>query len=74
MSKKTKQQLIEEIITLKQEIDILEDKVEKFERYEQYEVYTDELAAMYNSFINSGFDEDHAFMLLIKTLEIAPKV
>lgn len=64
MATKTKTQLLEEIETKNKEIQDLKNEVKKLERFKQYEEAADELAAMRDSFVKSGFTKAEAFELL----------
>lgn len=67
MATKTKNELLDEIKIKNEEIKKLEDEVKKLERFKQYADTTDELAAMRDSFVASGFTKAEAFEL-IKTM------
>ena len=67
MATKTKSDLLAEIETKNEEIKNLKEEVKKLERYKQYEAMTDELAAMRESFVNSGFTKTEAFEM-VKTI------
>lgn len=70
--KKTKAMLLEEIEQKNEELKGLKKEIEKLEKYKQYEDMANELKAMYDSFVNSGFDETQAFKLMLKLFEVAP--
>ena len=60
-TKKTKTELIEEINHLKKDLD-------KLERYRKYEDAANEMKAIHDSFVNAGFTEDQAFMIMITAM------
>lgn len=64
MATKTKTELLEEIKTKNEEIENLKNEVKKLERFKQYEDMTDEMAALRDSFVNSGFTKEEAFELV----------
>lgn len=64
MATKTKTELLEEIKTKNEEIQDLKNEVKKLERFKQYEAMTDEMAALRDSFVNSGFTKEEAFELV----------
>ena len=64
MATKTKTELLEEIEAKNNEIQVLKDEVKKLERFKQYEDVTDEIAALRDSFVNSGFTKAEAFELV----------
>lgn len=66
-TKKTKDELIEEINGLKKE-------VEKLDRYKKYEECANEMAALKESFENAGFTKEQAFELVITSMKGAFKV
>lgn len=61
MATKTKTELLEEIKAKNNEIESLKNEVKKLERFKQYEEMTDEVAAVRDSFVNSGFTKTEAF-------------
>lgn len=63
-TKKTKAQLIEEIVDLKKELD-------KLEKYKKYEDFANEFAAVRDSFINAGFTRAEAMRIMFKSMEVA---
>lgn len=67
--KKTKAMLEEELEQKKSEIDELKKELEKAEKYKQYEDAAGELKAAYDSFVNAGFDEGQAFVLITIMLQ-----
>lgn len=69
--KKTKAELIEELEARKEEIKVLNTRIETFERYEKYEEMGDELKAVYDAYVHAGFSEDQAFQLLTESLKAA---
>lgn len=64
MATKTKTELLEEIQAKNEEIQNLKDEVKKLERFKQYEDMTDEMAALRDSFVNSGFTKAEAFEMV----------
>lgn len=64
MATKTKNELMAEIEALNKEMKGLKDEVKKLERYKVYADTTDEIAAMRDSFVNSGFTKAEAFELV----------
>lgn len=66
-TRKTKAELLEDIVALKKQI-------EHLDRYKKYEECADELSAMRKAFVNSGFSEEEAFKLVIEMLRTAPKM
>ena len=56
-TKKTKQQLLDEIEELKEEI-------RKLNKYEKYETFADETKAIHTALMNSGFTDEQAFELI----------
>lgn len=69
--------LLEEIEKKEQELEKLREEIKSLERFKQYEDTADEIKAMHDAFMNSGFDEEKAFTLvrdiLIQGLPIAMK-
>ena len=61
---KTKAMLEEELEQKKNEIEDLKKELAKAEKYKQYDDMAGEIKAIYDSFVNAGFDEDQAFVLL----------
>ena len=64
MATKTKTELLEEIKAKNNEIENLKNEVKKLERFKQYEDMTDEIAALRDSFVNSGFTKAEAFEIV----------
>lgn len=64
MPTKTKTELLKEIEVKNAEIQNLKNEVEKLERFKQYENMTDEIAALRDSFVNSGFTKAEAFEIV----------
>jgi hypothetical protein len=75
MATKTKNELLKEIEAKNDEIQELKNEVKKLERFKQYEDMTDEMAALRDSFVNSGFSKSEAFelvkMLMSSTMKYA---
>lgn len=67
--KKTKAMLEEELDQKRAEIEDLKKELEKAEKYKQYNDAAGEMKAMYDSFVNAGFDEDQAFTILMTMLQ-----
>lgn len=60
----TKAELLEEIELKNSEIERLEEEIERLEKSDKYKENADELKAMYDSYIEAGFNEKQAFMLV----------
>lgn len=73
MSAKTKNELLEEIEQKNEELKNLKSEVEKLEKYKKYDDCANEIRAMYQSFVNSGFTEEQAFEILTITLNNSTK-
>lgn len=67
--KKTKAMLEEELDQKRAEIEDLKKELEKAEKYKQYDDAAGEMKAMYDSFVNAGFNEDQAFTILMTMLQ-----
>lgn len=63
MAAKTKNDLLEEIEQKNQEIEVLKSDIEKLEKYKKYDDMADEVKAINDSFVRSGFTESQAFEL-----------
>ncbi len=63
MATKTKNELLEEIEQKNEEIEVLKADIEKLEKYRKYDEMADEIKAINDSFIRSGFTEQQAFEL-----------
>lgn len=63
-TKKTKEQLL-------QEIEVLQGKVDKLERFEKYADTADEMGAMVEAFENSGFSREEAIRMVLGLLPLA---
>lgn len=63
MATKTKNELLEEIEQKNGEIEVLKADIEKLEKYRKYDEMTDEIKAINDSFVRSGFTEQQAFEL-----------
>lgn len=61
MPTKTKTELLEEIEAKNKEIKDLKAEVDKLERYKKYEDMANEIAAMREAFINSGFSKSESY-------------
>lgn len=70
--KKTKAMLEEELEQKQTEIEglkkELETEIKKTEKYKQFEECADDLKALQNSFINSGFSDKQAFMMVLQII------
>ena len=64
---KTKQDLLDEIADLKQQI-------ANMEKYKAYKDMSDEFKLIYDAFKDSGFSDDQAFDLLKASIETATKM
>lgn len=64
MANKTKNELLEEIELKNNEIKELKNEVKKLERFKQYEDMTDEMGALRDSFVKSGFSKAEAFEMV----------
>lgn len=60
----TKAELLEEIEKKNSDIEKLENEIERLEKSDKYKENADELKAMYDSFVEAGFDENQAFMII----------
>lgn len=63
MPVKTKNELLEEIEQKNGEIEVLKADIEKLEKYRKYDEMADEIKAINDSFVRSGFTEQQAFEL-----------
>ena len=63
MPVKTKNELLEEIEQKNEEIEVLKTDIEKLEKYRKYDEMSDEVKAINDSFVRSGFTEQQAFEL-----------
>lgn len=63
MPVKTKNELLEEIEQKNEEIEELKADIEKLEKYRKYDEMEDDVKAINDSFIRSGFTEQQAFEL-----------
>lgn len=61
---KTKAELLEEIEQKNGEIEKLESEIKRLEKSKNYKENADELKAMYDSYIEAGFNENQAFMFV----------
>ena len=66
---KTKAMLEEELDQKKNEIEELKKELVKVEKYKQYDDMAGEIKAIYDSFVNAGFNEDQAYEILIILLQ-----
>ena len=67
--KKTKAMLEEELDQKRAEIEELKKELVKAEKYKQYDDAAGEMKAMYDSFVNAGFNDDRAFTILMTMLQ-----
>lgn len=67
--KKTKAMLEEELEQKRAEIEELRKELVKVEKYKQYDDMAGEIKAIYDSFVNAGFNEDQAYEILIILLQ-----
>lgn len=63
MATKTKNELLEEIEQKNGEIEVLKADIEKLEKYRKYDEMADEIKAINDSFVRSGFTEQQSFEL-----------
>lgn len=73
-TKKTKAELIEELEDIREREKELAKQVENLERYKQYEDLADEMGAMKQAFVNSGFTDDQAFTMIMEIIKGAAKM
>lgn len=71
MATKTKNELLEEIEQKNGEIEVLKADIEKLEKYRKYDEMADEIKAINDSFVRSGFTEQQAFELTKGALKAA---
>ena len=64
MAVKTKNELLEEIEQKNGEIEVLKADIEKLEKYRKYDEMADEVKAINDRFVRSGFTEQQAFELI----------
>ena len=67
--KKTKAMPEEELEQKKNEIEELKKELVKVEKYKQYDDMAGEIKAIYDSFVNAGFNRDQAYEILIILLQ-----
>ena len=70
-TKKTKQELMEELEVKNAEIQGLKKDIERLERYKGYEEAADEVAAIRDSFVNAGFSKTEAFTMTLEMFRSA---
>ena len=68
-AKTTKERLIEKLEEVEKERDRLKSDISKLKKYEKYEETADELGAMRDAFVNSGFTDDQAFQIIITLVQ-----
>lgn len=71
MAVKTKNELLEEIEQKNGEIEVLKADIEKLEKHRKYDEMADEIKAINDSFVRSGFTEQQAFELTKGALKAA---
>lgn len=64
MATKTRNELLEEIEQKNEEIEVLKADIEKLEKYKKYDEMADEVKAINDSFVRSGFSEEQAFQMV----------
>ena len=69
VNKMTKAELIEEIKCAEAHIRAMETEIKNLEKYKQYEEAADEIKAIHNALMNSGFTNEQAFDLLKTTMQ-----
>lgn len=69
----TKAELLEEIEKKNSEIEKLENEIERLEKSDKYKESADELKSMYDSYIEAGFNENQAFVIIHTLLSNATK-
>lgn len=62
--------LLQEIEEKEQELASLRKEIKNLERYKGYEDIANEVKAMHDAFMNSGFSDEQAFDLLVKFMEL----
>lgn len=62
-------ELLELVEEKEQEIEDLHKQLDKLEQYAKYDESASELKAMHDSFVNAGFSEQQAFILLTTCIE-----
>ena len=68
---KTKAELLEELDELKVELANKEKEIKDLERYKKYEEAADEMKAMHDAMMNSGFTNEQAFQMLMVMIPAA---
>lgn len=68
-TRKTKDELMQELVEKNAEIGCLKRQIASLERYKQYDEAANELKAMHDSFINSGFSRDEATRFMLKLID-----
>lgn len=63
-TRKTKDELMTELEAKENEIKELKEDLKKLEKYKQYEDMANEMKAMHDAFMNSGFSDEQAFALV----------
>jgi hypothetical protein len=71
MEKMTKKELAELVEAKEEELKELRKKQERYEQYKQYDEFADQVKAMYDSFINAGFNDKQAMKLVEKAMDAA---
>lgn len=70
-TRKTKDELMTELEAKETEIKELKDDLKKLEKYKQYEDTANEMKALHDAFMNSGFSDEQAFALVNNLLTTA---
>jgi hypothetical protein len=63
-TRKTKDELMTELEAKETEIKELKEDLKKLEKYKQYEDTANEIKALHDAFMNSGFSDEQAFALV----------
>lgn len=71
---KTKADLLAEMDICREQLREKEKELKNLERYKQYAETADEMSAMKDAFVNSGFTNEEAFQLLITMVNSAAKL
>ena len=66
---KRKSELLELLEEKERDIKNLHDQIDNLEKYAKYDESASELKAMYDSFVNVGFSEQQAFILLTTAMD-----
>lgn len=63
-TRKTKDELMTELEVKETEIKELKEDLKKLEKYKQYEDMANEIRALHEAFMNSGFSDEQAFVMV----------